>query len=198
VAQGFFVVLILAGLYGCTSPSSYGGDGAFSDFGATRATDRYVLDLGPIGRAGQTVHEFSLSSLPSTEFVVGFQVASVSPEQARRRAEQLGVVAELSLTTSDGRVVFNESGQLADWVWGCDVGGCSGAFAYRRGQEREIPLSGGGQRIEHVTGRIDGAWGTYFVPRTGRAYRLGVSIRQGAKFFSENSARVLARGGGWK
>jgi hypothetical protein len=165
-----YSLLVLLAVRSC-GQVSYRGDGEFRDRGPSAATDRYVLDLGP-SRTGHS--DFSIGALPHTEFVVGFELAGISPEQARAETSKVEEPIEISLT-SDGSEVFRHSKPLRDWVWTCGIG-CEGAFAYLREQGREA--------------------GSGFVPSGRRTYRLGVSFPRG--LFAGRDVRLIARSGGWK
>jgi hypothetical protein len=51
-------------LSGCYRVSQYSGDGQLTDNGRFAATDRYVLDLGPIDLTRPGMRTFRLSGLP--------------------------------------------------------------------------------------------------------------------------------------
>jgi hypothetical protein len=166
----FSSFLVVLGVGSC-GHVGYRGDGTLHVRSPSVATDRYVLDLG-VTQAGRTY--YSIGSLPPTEFVIGFEVATISPEQARQHVSEVEAPVEISLT-SGGSDVFRHSKPLRDWIWTCGIG-CEGSFAYLRA-ENDQP-------------------GSEFVPRGRSTYRLSVTFPQG--LLAGRGVRLIARSGGWK
>lgn len=188
-------VLLQILIIGCVLPADYRGDGDLSDRGPTSATDRYILDLGPVGPGTES---YTLKGLPNVEFTVGLQVDDLGPEEAEAVLRENGAHVSFILTTATGEAVFDQAGQLAEWVWTSGVHGLSGAFTYRRGEHREIPQPDSGVVLQRVGVGADRGWGTYFAPQRDEEYRLEVTVRSPADFFSSHTVRLVARGGGWK
>lgn len=188
--------LILVAVASCGGP--YSGDGSLTDRGWRAATDRYVLDLGPIGRGGDP-RDYKLEGLPRERFTLGLELRGLSQAEARERSRLHGIEVSLDLRLQEGETVFRHDSMLEDWVWSCGVEGCDDAFAYLRGPIREIPLPEGGVRREALSGPVDGAWGTYFTARSTAIYCLQVRWSAVAGEPVElREARIIGRGGGWK
>jgi hypothetical protein len=80
----------------CGPAPSYHGDGQLSDRGRSVATDRYVLDLGTI-KPG--VSEYSIGALPSGDYVFGFLVVGLRPEEAQALVLQNRYELQMELNT---------------------------------------------------------------------------------------------------
>jgi hypothetical protein len=174
----------------------YRGDGSLNDRGWWQSHDRYILDLGVLAlKPG--IQKFSLAGLPSDEFTLGFEFRNLSADQAEMLFSDRGGYARLTLSRKSGSVVFSESGPLSEWVWTCSVG-CRNAFAYRRGEEREIPISNGVVQKERIAGVIDESWGTYFSPHRGQEYVLVVELSAVDSLPAGVSTSLLGTAGGWK
>ncbi len=187
--------LLLVLVVGCMLPTDYRGDGDLSDRGPTTATDRYILDLGQVKTGTES---YTLEGLPSVEFTVGLQIEDLGPEEAEAILKKHEAYVSLTLTTAEGESVFDQEGQLVNWVWTSGVGGLPGSFAYRRGEQREISQPDGGSVLQRAGVGADRGWGTYFEPRRNEEYRLEVTARSPADFFSSHTVGLVARGGGWK
>jgi hypothetical protein len=152
---------IVAGIAGCTT---YKGDGSFTDHRTLIA--RYVLDLGHVDLDKPWRQEYSMTGLPSGQYTVGLLV--VSPPLVEKPDIQGKV--RLALTNEKGERVFEVEEELSRWVWGGGLA-LGAPFLFVRGVNNEIPIAGGGVRLEPIT-RADGGWGTYFSPRRDGQYRL--------------------------
>jgi hypothetical protein len=168
-----------------TVSAAYVGDGSFVDHGPLAAHQRYVLDLGVVEFNGKVRLEYSLAELPAEEFVIGFRPTSRAAHPAPARVRVL-------LTNEKNQTVIDESAELSSWVW--SEGDPSGLFGYRRGKEKQTPLTNGGVRVSQDQRKPDGGWGTYFTPRSKGKYRLVVEGE--SKVAASYS--LVATGGGWK
>jgi len=177
--------------FGIFINSSYGGDGKLTDNGLFAATDRYVLDLGPIN---DTDSEFIISDLPSVEFTIGLSMPGNS-KKCLPEEKQFNPIVKLSLETSDNVEVITEQAMLTDWIWS-EKGLCQGAFIYRRGESKERKLSSGGFTYERVNFKSSNGWGTYFIPKNGKSYRLKLSLSEAPS--NEFNLSLIAKTGGWK
>ena len=177
--------------FGIFLNSSYGGDGKLTDNGFFAATDRYVLDLGPIVEIDS---EFIINDLPSEEFTIGLSMPGNS-KKCLPKEKQFNPIVKLSLETSDNVEVISEQAMLADWVWS-EKGLCQGAFIYRRGKSKERKLSSGGFTYERINIKSSKGWGTYFVPKNEESYRLKLSLSETPG--NEFNLSLIAKGGGWK
>ena len=177
--------------FGAFLNSSYGGDGKLTDNGLFAANDRYELDLGPINDAES---EFIISDLPSVEFTIGLSMQGNSLKCLPEK-KQFNPTVTLRLETSDNVEVISEQAKLIDWAWS-EKGLCKGAFIYLRGKSKEIKLSSGGFNYERINIKSSSGWGTYFVPKKWKSYRLKLSLSEtpGHKF----NIRLIAKAGGWK
>lgn len=172
----------------CDLPHSYRGDGTFTDFGLGTATERYVVDLGPIDLSRPNQRSFRLLGLPSVEFTVGLRQVNVS---AGCDAAALGAVhVRLEVKAGDGAVVVAEDGPLSTWI-------NSSHLVYRPGIELEEPKPGGVIHLVRTGVRASGGWGTYFTPRLFAPYFATFEVvdAQGA---SGCESRLVLLGGGWK
>lgn len=171
---------LLAGVLVITTTAcsfDYRGDGEFVDQGIRAVVDRYVLDLGKV-QPGTL--EYRVGALPRTEFVVGLQIAGLSPDQAESLSATVDESVRVMLVNTIGVTQFDQSAPLRDWVWTCGVSGCGSAYAYLRDLREE-----------------GGTQGTYFVPCDRQAYQLLIDIPITA-FFEAHEVHLMISGGGWK
>jgi hypothetical protein len=147
----------------CCSSPSYRGDGTITrhGFGAD-------VDLGSIDLSKQGHFEFSMEGLSPCDMVVGIRTAQ----------QHLDAVVRMTLANDRGETVIEEQGPLQSWVWMEP-----GYFVYRLGNDRDIPIPGQSSvRVERVTVRADGGWGSYFTPVRTHRYRLAIDVQQPATF----------------
>src|SRR5947208_11027797 len=78
---GSITVVHVASLFGCYRVSQYFGDGHLIDNGALAATDRYVLNLGPIDLTQRGSKTFQIANLPEVNFVAGIEVSVTSKDR---------------------------------------------------------------------------------------------------------------------
>jgi hypothetical protein len=178
------LIALMGGIAAC---ASYSGDGTFSDRGIGALYERYSLDLGPVQLGVPWRREYAMSNLPNGEFTVGLRL---SPSDADKAVAQ--AVVRLLLTNEKGEVVFQVNRPLSNWVRGGSLS--DGApFLYIRGVNNEIPIAGGGVRLEPIAGP-DGGWGTYFSPRPNGSYRLVYETIKPERSQSNITATLVAVG----
>jgi hypothetical protein len=172
----------------CDQTSGYRGDGTLTDFGATAAHERYLVDLGVVDLSHPNEQAFRLLGLPATELTMGLRPVNISAgcDAAAVRAVRVRLV----VSSHDGAVVIFEEGPLSAWT-------TSSSLIYRRGAEREEPLSGGGFRLIPTGTREFGGWGTYFTPKSSEAYVAKLAVVDTSNAVGCQSRLVLL-GGGWK
>ena len=125
--------------------TQYSGDGKLIDDGPFAATNRYVLDLGPISLKAPALATFKLRNLPKENFVIGIEFRS----PAGSTVNQGEITAMVSITLlEDGKAVITQEAKLNEWTWSIHSSG-DYAFVYGRGQP-----------------------GTYFTPISGKRYEL--------------------------
>jgi hypothetical protein len=162
---------------GCAALTSLGytGDGMLTDHGMLAYASRYLVDLGPINTSSPTSRTYHLSGLPHAEFVVGIQVTDPRPNSVDDdRSNRRGRVA-VTLVDSEGETVIREDALLRHWDRSYALGGVRSTF-YRVGATRELPLAGGGVKIEQVGMKPSGGWGSHFNSEPGERYTLNVRI----------------------
>lgn len=165
------MVLVLAG---CDSGSNYAGDGKLVDNGFFAATDRYVLDLGPLPLRQQAAKKYKLEGLPSTSFVVGIEIRPATSDLDTLERKPIDALVSLALKGQDGKSIFGADSSLSAWTWNLPSTG-EYAFVYIRGEP-----------------------GTYFTPMPNLKYELTVDVRRPDSGTLKYEARLLAKSGGWK
>jgi hypothetical protein len=168
-------------IYGWRYPRSFScRDAIVYDEGPAAATDRYVVDLGPLPPAPAS-RRYELCRLPAEHYVVAVKVP-LSAEYAGRdwrvaddviaeqRARVIGTVLSVEVRSSSGKELDVYSGDLAeDWVW-------SGHYG-------EPPF----------------LYGTFeaSVPKRARPHELALTV-DGSALPTGPDASVVLLGGGWK
>src|SRR5258706_6099567 len=122
-------------LCGCYRVSNYSGDGQLIDNGPAAATDRFVLNLGPIDLARSGTRTFRLENLPEANFVTGVDISVASGDRATNATRRANPVISLELSGSDGKVLFAKKSALDAWTWSVPAGGLP-AFVYGREEPR--------------------------------------------------------------
>ena len=177
MTHGALAVLVLAvatGLPGCYHVSSYRGDGKLVDYGWRSYSLRYALDLGPIDLSSVGSYSYKLSNLPHAEFTIGIAILEDKPnELLGPRPDHSGYV-RLELKSEDGQTIVLEDGPLESWTHSYALR-TPHSFLYRRGEQKDIPLSGGGARIELLRNPA-GGWGSYFIAQEHRNYTLSFDV----------------------
>jgi hypothetical protein len=176
----------------CYRATWYGGDGQLSDAGfLVLLGHRYTLDLGPVDLRVAGTRTYHLRRLPSTGFAAGIKISEVDTNLLESLPEQDARV-RIQVTTADGKVAVLEDVPLREWAWSHALGG-SEAFLYRRGRENEIPLGGGGVRIQRIDLKASNGWGTYFDAKFWTWYDLTVEVVEPAPSAAK-PARVVLHG----
>lgn len=161
-------------LSGCYRVSQYSGDGQLADNGAGAATDRYVLNLGPIDLTQRGTKTFRIANLPETNFVVGIEVNGTPEERAVLEKQPASPVVAIELSGSDGKILFAKKAPLSSWTWSVPAGNHR-SFVYGR----EEP-------------------GTYFTPAPKTEYKLTLNVLEPDPSQPKYKATLLAKSGGWK
>jgi len=167
-----FVVLtisLFATLAGCDTVAQYSGDGRLTDNGPSAATDRYVLDLGPVSLKTPASATFKLKNLPKTDFVLGIELRSPS------KIEQgsINPVVAISLI-EDGKTIVSKEAKLNDWTWSIHS---PGSYAFVYGREKSA---------------------THFTPTPGKSYELTLRVKEPDRGSANYTAALVAKSGGWK
>jgi hypothetical protein len=110
---GFVAVLAV----GCDSASSYTGDGKLIDNGFLSATDRYVLDLGPVTVASANVRTYRIVNLPAEKFVIGISVKRPPASRSFIDAHPINAVVAVELREENGNVLARREAPLKEWTW---------------------------------------------------------------------------------
>jgi hypothetical protein len=161
-------------LSACYRVSEYSGDGHLVDNGFFAATDRYVLNLGPIDLTHRRATTFQIANLPETNFVVGLQI-SVGPEHRATIEKQLvNPIVSLELSGPGGKILFTKKSRLQEWTWSMPSD-ADRAFVYWRGEP-----------------------GTYFSAASKTKYTLTLSVSEPDPSPAKYNVLLLAKSGGWK
>lgn len=170
ILAAFFMVLVA----GCDSVANYSGDGKLTDNGIFAATDRYVLDLGPVPLKNRGEKKYRLENLPQESFVVGIEIRPAVKDLASLERKPINAVVFLSLAASDGKQVFTVEADISSWTWNLPST-ADYAFIYVRSDP-----------------------GTYFTPASKSGYTMTLKILQPDSGSLQYEARLLAKSGGWK
>ena len=168
------LLLLAAFCSGCEQSQTYLGDGKLVDNGASAATDRYVLDLGPIALKERGSKSYRIERLPSTRFAVGIQVRPASKSAQELEAKPIDATVSVSLTGPKGETVFADESTLRTWTWSVPATG-DHAFLYREGK---------------------GA--TFFSPVPEGRYELKIAVKTPDSGKARYDAFVMMKSGGWK
>lgn len=162
-------------LAGCDSAvAQYSGDGKLTDSGPGAATDRYVLDLGPVSLKSENSAKFRLVNLPKVDFVIGIELKAAGMLSSSLEKSSINPSVSVKLVGAGGKTVVAKEGKLTEWTWSVQAPG-NYAFVYGR----ETP-------------------GTHFTPDSRAEYELTLSVREPDRSGTDYSARLVAKSGGWK
>jgi hypothetical protein len=161
-------------LAGCDSVAQYSGDGKLIDSGPSAATDRYVLDLGPVSLKGESSAKFRLVNLPKVDFVIGIELKVAGMPASSLEKSSINPTVSIKLVGPDGKTVVAKQGKLTEWTWSVQTPG-NHAFVYGR----ETP-------------------GTHFTPDPRAQYELTLNVREADRSGTDYTARLVAKSGGWK
>jgi len=174
VALGVLVLGASLALAGCYQVASYKGDGKLVDYGWQNYSQRYVLDLGPIDLSSAGSYSYELSNLPHAEFTIGIAIVEAQPNELNGpRPDHSGYV-RVELKAEDGQTIVLEDGPLQNWTHSYALRSPH-SYLYRRGEQRDIPLPGGGARIELLRNSA-GGWGSYFIAQEHKSYTLTFEV----------------------
>jgi len=170
--KAFFAVAFSLGaaLAGCDIVAEYSGDGRLIDNGPSAATDRYVLDLGPISLKESTSSRFKLKDLPKTDFVIGIELRSSSSKIEHGSLNPVVAIALLE----DGKTILSKEGMLSDWTWSIHSPSNYG-FVYGRNNSP-----------------------THFTPRPGKNYELVFTVKEPDRAAANYTTGLVAKSAGWK
>ena len=167
-------LLMLVVVAACDSAGNYSGDGTLTDNGIFSATDRYVLDLGPVALRNRAEKKYRLENLPKRSFVLGIEIQPSVKDFASLERKPIDAVVSLSLVAAEGKQVFAVDSKLSAWTW-------------------ELPST-----ADYAFIYVRNDPGTYFTPASDSRYDLTVNILQPDSGSLKYEARLLAKSGGWK
>jgi hypothetical protein len=170
--KAFLIVAVplIAALAGCDTVAQYTGDGRLIDNGPGAATDRYVLDLGPVSLKAPASTTFKLKNLPKTDFVVGIELRS---PLSKLEPGAVNPVVSIALT-EDGKTILTKEAKLSEWTWSVHSPG-NYVFVYGRDEPS-----------------------THFTPVLSRNYELTLRVREPDRGSANYTASLVAKSGGWK
>jgi hypothetical protein len=151
--------------------AQYSGDGRLIDNGPRAATDRYVVDLGPVSLKAPGTATFRFKNLPKENFVVGFEVRA--PDGSKLDPSEISPMVSIALL-EDGKAIITKDARLSEWTWSVRSPGDS-AFVYGR------------QKPD-----------TYFDAAPGKTYELVFRVKEPDRSSVNYTASLVAKSGGWK
>jgi hypothetical protein len=158
---------------GCDNTRNYTGDGKLIDNGIFSATDRYVLDLGPVSFASAGAKTYRIENLPAEKFVIGIHIKRPSGSPTFIDGQPINAVVALELRDENGNVVARREAPLKEWTWSVPSTD-EWAFIY-------------GEGTQH----------TFFTPGRG-AIRLTFVVVQPDPRAVVYAPVLVAKSGGWK
>lgn len=167
-------MVLLSILPQCHSQSPYTGDGRLTDSGSLAATDRYVLDLGPIELNKQGSFTYRLQNLPSVSFVIGIEIHLLSQDHVTMESHTVNPNLFIELVGPQAESLIRNESFLSTWTWSI-VAQSSRAFVYRRDEPS-----------------------TAFIPIRNKKYELRIKVVRPDESRLQYSARLIAKSGGWK
>jgi hypothetical protein len=187
---------LAAGVGGC-GQTQYAGDGRLEKIPRPQwlCTDRYIVHLGSVDLSEPTIKVYTLAGLPSTEFVVGFDVAAVERNRDVSAAKPVHSVVRVMLTNERGETVVSTGGLLSDWTWSSASNALRDSFVYQRGEQSEHPIGNDTVEVRREKVAPDEGWGSYFTPRTKGKYILRVAVQRGEPDAKHYSVSVNVEGG---
>lgn len=138
---------------GCSAGSGYSGDGQMIDNGPLAATDRYVVNLGPIDLTKKGMRSYRLINLPPENFECGIDLSAPAATRIQWEEKKIQATVSMDIVGEDGDVLMHVTGSVRDWTWSMYMSGETNAFLY-----------------------VQGPPGSFFNPKKDRAYRLDVSV----------------------
>ena len=156
----------------CDNAVMYKGDGKLVDNGIFAATDRYVLDLGPLDLSAKAARTYQIANLPTESFVVGLELTSSS--KAPFGSHPLNPIVAIELQDATGKVLMRRNSPLKEWTWSVPSTN-EWAFIYGEGAQE-----------------------TFFTPAPQSTLRLMVEVVRADPTAEAYSSRLVAKTGGWK
>jgi hypothetical protein len=159
---------------GCYRVSQYSGDGTLVDNGLLSATDRYVLNLGPVDLTRRGTMSYRIADLPEANFVVGIEIVTTSGPRSTTEKQLAPLIIALKLTGPGASTLFSKKSVLGEWIWSEPRDG-NRAFVYWREGE-----------------------GTFFNASQNSQYILTLDVLEPDRSQSKYVASLVAKSGGWK
>ena len=160
------------------------GDGTLTDYGPRAGIDRYVIDLGEVGRESEFEKSFDLTELPRERFTLFIHIAG-NERFGLLEADRPEIgTAGLELTRKTGELVIRERGALRKWIWSMHLSHRDQAFLYKSGERK-------------TNAKTDNGRGTSFTPEPSESYKLVVSTKLTPEATQKYKFRLSMKGGGW-
>ena len=158
----------------CGNARSYQGDGKLIDNGPSAATDRYILDLGPLILSKKSSAQYNITELPREKFVPGIELTNVSGGDFDVDKAAISATVSITIVDEQGKELVQVAGPLSAWIWSVSRGS-NAAFVY-------------------------GGYGpkAFFEPKSNDRYIVQISVTDPSVSTQNISARVLLKSGGWK
>ncbi len=167
-------LLVAVVIAGCDSAANYSGDGTLTDNGIFAATDRFVLDLGPLVLKSTGEKKYRIENLPNRSFIVGIEIQPLVKDLDALERQPIDAVVSLSLVGLDKKQVFAVNSKLSAWTWNLPST-ADYAFIY-----------------------VQNDPGTYFTPASKSGYDMTLKVLQPDSGSLQYKARLIAKSGGWK
>lgn len=174
------------------------GDGRLTDKGPDAASDRYVVDLGPVDLSTPGKMTYQVSGLPRDEFTVGLQITAADTSIAVKDSDPLDTLVTLTMSNEASELIVEERGPLRTWKWTYLIDRPHEAFVYRSGRAEQVPIDAKTYTYRLLDVKPDEGWGSYFKPRGRGRYSVTLQVEPGSEQAIPVEARLQMRGGGWK
>jgi hypothetical protein len=165
------LVTLFLTIAGCDLVTPYSGAGRLIDNGIHAATDRYIIDLGPISLKALGTSTYKFKNLPKENFVIGLELSAPSHLKLDRTTNDSVVSIALK---QDGNLLWEKAGKLSEWTWSISSPGHR-AFVYGRGESS-----------------------TYFEALPRSEYEISMHVRHPDHDGANYMASLVAKAGGWK
>jgi len=190
------ILLTSVVLLGCPA-SKYSGDGKLTD-DPLSPSQRFVLTLGPTDLTKAGTSTYRLADLPQKNFVVGFAVSQGSTTgMTLHETRPIDAIVRLTLKDEASRVIIDEMGPLNEWTWSGSPHS-PGAFVYKQGKSRDVPMPGGYVTPEPIGVKPDDGFGSGFTPRSDGRYSLQVQVLTGDPSAGAYTITLTSASGGWE
>src|SRR6266542_2656876 len=118
IPRVLFLGALVTFLFGCYRVSQYSGDGSLFDNGIFSASNRYVLDLGPVDLTGRGTTTYRIGNLPDVRFALGIKLSTATPELRRTLEKQLAnAILSLEIKGPGGETLVSKKAALGTWIW---------------------------------------------------------------------------------